>query len=632
MRAAAGFGRAMSGVALAGALLVGVAPGVGAQAGEQLSSVDNIAIIEIGVESPVRPGIASTLHFSTALPLPAAGEEGFFTLEVDGDQFEIVEISMAGEVFTQIVTADTTVEGLIRPLQLTDDYLLAEAVTFDGDVFESVLPFRLDRATGAVETTAPIRDTSRAATMSPDGDIVTGGFVSPFWTSLIDPELLFTFAEEGFFSDEFVPELSSNGQFAAVAGHRLVDGVFTGQLWVSDTSGASDDLRVDLPCLAITCEYNVDAIATTATGPVVFVTAYSLADDGTTWTNALHYEVSASSGQVQRSMPVSIVSANGRYVAGMATTTNSLELSSSDMVIRDLVTGRERTIRQGLPRSYALELFGISDDGLTLRYFATVPCPAGETCVLQASFFGHTQLLPVADVTNGPAADQILRLYRAVFGRIPDAEGFEFWMNRYREGEPLVDIAGAFALSDEFGVRFGEDPTDEQLIAALYTNTLGRDGDAGGTAFWLDRRADGLSTAELLTSFADSPENIDRTDTRAPVTVPEGRVLRVYRAVLGRSPDAGGLAFWVGEYNDGMTLAEMARQFTLQPEYTALYGDAPSDAELVDAVYRNVLGRSGDDGGVAFWLNRLASGLTVPELFVSFADSPENVELTGTVR
>lgn len=235
-------------------------------------------------------------------------------------------------------------------------------------------------------------------------------------------------------------------------------------------------------------------------------------------------------------------------------------------------------------------------------------------------------------MTAGPAADQILRLYRAVFGRIPDAGGFDFWLNRYREGEPLSDIAGEFAASPEFANRFGEDPTDEELIAALYQNTLGRAGDAGGVAFWLDRRATGMSTAELLIAFADSPENIERTGTRTPVTVPVGRVLRVYRAVLGREPDAGGLAFWVGQYNDGLSLADMAEQFTLQPEFESLYGDDPTNEELVAAVYLNVLGRNGDPGGMAFWLDQLETGLTVPELFVSFADSPENIENTGTVR
>lgn len=630
---AGGFARAMSAAVLVSSLLVGAgASGAGAQVSETLSSVDNVVVTETGVESPLRPGIASDLHFSTAFPLPVAGSDGFFTLEVEGDQFEIVEISLEGEVVRQTVTADAEVGGFIRPLQLTDEYLLAEGVIFEGPFTASVHPFRLDRSSGALEVMEETFDRSKSIRMSPDGDIVTGGKFDPVWQSLSEPGTGGGFVENGFEADETIPTMSSNGQYVAVAGERTVGGAVSGELWVMDTSGESADRNIELPCLASQCEYEVDAIAPNEAGLSVFVTAYSLSADGITRVNAIHHEVSVADGRVETSIPVSVVSPNGRYVAGMATTANSLQLSSSDMVIHDLETGRERSLRQGLPTSYAWELFGISDDGLTLRSFATVPCPAGVACVLQASFFGHTQLLPVADVTNGPAADQILRLYRAVFGRIPDEGGFDFWMSRYSEGEPLLNIVGEFAQSQEFADRFGDSPTDEELIAALYRNTLGRDGDADGVSFWLDRRADGLSIPEMLVAFADSPENIERTGTRPPITVAQGRVLRLYRAVLGREPDAGGLAFWVGEYEGGLSLDEMAEQFTGQPEYTQLYGNDPTDTELVDAVYLNVLRRPGDAGGVAFWLDGLEAGLTVPELFVAFADSPENIEGTGTVR
>ena len=182
----------------------------------------------------------------------------------------------------------------------------------------------------------------------------------------------------------------------------------------------------------------------------------------------------------------------------------------------------------------------ISDDGLTVRYVTRQVCEG--FCGFRPAYFGEFELLPVAEVTRGPAEDQILRLYRAVFGRIPDAGGFEFWTDQYRKGRPLVEIAAEFAASDE------------------------------------------------------------------------------------------GLSFWLGEYNTGMDLTEMARLFTGQDEYTDLYGESPTNAELVDAVYLNVLGRPGDSGGVAFWLGRLDDGLTVPELFVEFANSDENVEGTGTVR
>lgn len=40
----------------------------------------------------------------------------------------------------------------------------------------------------------------------------------------------------------------------------------------------------------------------------------------------------------------------------------------------------------------------------------------------------------------------------------------------------------------------------------------------------------------------------------------------IYRAVLGREPDAAGLAFWQGHYDDGMPLSDVIRYIEQSPE------------------------------------------------------------------
>lgn len=43
---------------------------------------------------------------------------------------------------------------------------------------------------------------------------------------------------------------------------------------------------------------------------------------------------------------------------------------------------------------------------------------------------------------------------------------------------------------------------------------LDRPGDAGGVAFWLEEMQTGATNLDVLVSFSESPENIERTGTR----------------------------------------------------------------------------------------------------------------------
>lgn len=228
------------------------------------------------------------------------------------------------------------------------------------------------------------------------------------------------------------------------------------------------------------------------------------------------------------------------------------------------------------------------------------------------------------------ADDQIVRLYQASLGRLPDDDGLTFWVERYQSGEELESLAANFADSTEFTERFGEESTDEGLIDLLYRNVLNRPGDSGGVAFWLDQLANGTSRATVITAFAESPENIERTGTSTPITSTESKILRLYRAALGRIPDSGGLAFWVSTYESGQSLSQIASGFRNSPEFIDLYGSDVDDREFVDLLYRNVLGRVGDPGGSNFWIGQLSAGASRDDVLAQFAESPENLVRTNT--
>ncbi|MEO1533371.1 MAG: DUF4214 domain-containing protein, partial [Pseudomonadota bacterium] len=107
----------------------------------------------------------------------------------------------------------------------------------------------------------------------------------------------------------------------------------------------------------------------------------------------------------------------------------------------------------------------------------------------------------------------IYRLYAAAFVRTPDEEGLRFNTNRKDSGQSDKFIADSFTTSDEFLAEFGTNPTDEQFIEDLYQKVLQRPSDEEGRTFWTSRFESGeLSRGDMLIRFADSDENVARTE------------------------------------------------------------------------------------------------------------------------
>lgn len=229
------------------------------------------------------------------------------------------------------------------------------------------------------------------------------------------------------------------------------------------------------------------------------------------------------------------------------------------------------------------------------------------------------------------ADEQIVRLYRAVFGRAPDSGGFDYWTGEYRGGTSLSAIADSFTASPEWRQRSGDGLSNDAYVGALYRNVLDRDGDPEGVRYWIGLLDGGTSRTSVLLDFVDSNENLDATGTNPPLDSMESRVLRLYRAAFGRSPDQSGFDYWVGQHRGGQPIDVIGEQFLASDEWAARFGASPTNTQLVDALYLNVLGRPGDQGGIDYWVGQLQQQ-SIARVLVAFADSPENLVRTGTVR
>jgi hypothetical protein len=105
-------------------------------------------------------------------------------------------------------------------------------------------------------------------------------------------------------------------------------------------------------------------------------------------------------------------------------------------------------------------------------------------------------------------------------------------------------------------------------------------------------------------------------------------ISRLYSAAFDRNPHVAGLNFWVDSYEAGRSLADIAGDFYKSPEFTKKYG-ALSDLQFVEQLYQNVLGRPGEEGGINFWTDHLANGVSRAKILVEFAESLENVSKTA---
>ena len=86
----------------------------------------------------------------------------------------------------------------------------------------------------------------------------------------------------------------------------------------------------------------------------------------------------------------------------------------------------------------------------------------------------------------------------------------------------------------------------------------------------------------------------------------QGRVTEIYVATFGRAPDPTGLAYWVGQVENGsLTLDQVAQSFFDQPETKAKYPEGTSNDSFISTIYQNVLNRDPDRAGLDYWVEEL---------------------------
>ena len=219
--------------------------------------------------------------------------------------------------------------------------------------------------------------------------------------------------------------------------------------------------------------------------------------------------------------------------------------------------------------------------------------------------------------------------------------GASYAFTASRSGEFVLYVSAA-ASTGSYGLTVTTTPND-----LFYGSGSGArfDGGAGLDMVIYPRvRADykvehsgaGFSVSQHLTTSKDELVNVERiafanSSWALDIHGVGGAAYRLYRAAFDRTPDQGGVGYWIGAMDKGASLQSVAAGFVASEEFRALYGAAPTNAEFVSRLYLNVLDRPGEAAGVDFWVGVLERGMSKGEVLAGFSDSNENVAAVAAI-
>jgi Ca2+-binding RTX toxin-like protein len=129
-------------------------------------------------------------------------------------------------------------------------------------------------------------------------------------------------------------------------------------------------------------------------------------------------------------------------------------------------------------------------------------------------------------------AQSIRRLYIATLDRGPDDGGWTSWTTARDGGQSLDSIAAGFVNSAEFQTKYGA-LTNSAFVTQLYRNVLDREPDAGGLAANVNALNSGsITRTQIVTGFSESAE----FQTGTSPALHAGQIYRLYGATLARAP------------------------------------------------------------------------------------------------
>jgi hypothetical protein len=119
---------------------------------------------------------------------------------------------------------------------------------------------------------------------------------------------------------------------------------------------------------------------------------------------------------------------------------------------------------------------------------------------------------------------------------------------------------------------------------------------------------------ESLTPAVMNPVNVARLQLREDLTATQRYVANLYEGLLGRTADDGGVAFWAGLLDGGARRIDVALALEASPEYRL---------RVINEAYMQILNRQVDPSGLGTWAQYLAQGGTTTGMQAALFGSAE---------
>ncbi|NBN63991.1 DUF4214 domain-containing protein [Pannonibacter tanglangensis] len=151
-----------------------------------------------------------------------------------------------------------------------------------------------------------------------------------------------------------------------------------------------------------------------------------------------------------------------------------------------------------------------------------------------------------------------------------------------------------------------------ELIKQYFVNILQRDPTAAESSYWTATLSSGaLTSTQVRDAIASGPEATTYVD----------QIVRIYQAAFGRKPDVTGIDGWTDQLRaDATALSKIAAGFVNSTEWKNRYGDNTVNDAVLQALYQNVLGRTGSAAEIAAWK---ATGQSMSQILIGFSNSAE---------
>src|SRR5260370_3661248 len=144
-----------------------------------------------------------------------------------------------------------------------------------------------------------------------------------------------------------------------------------------------------------------------------------------------------------------------------------------------------------------------SPDGTGTATFAAANLAGGMHSITavyngDTNFNSSTSPSIIQKVTVTPNQAFVIALYRTVLERLPDAQGFSFWVQQLNSGVSRSAVALAFEVSVE---------NRAIEVDQFYAQIFHRPADVTGRTIWVNALVSGQSYAAVVLTFLTSPEH-----------------------------------------------------------------------------------------------------------------------------